>query len=267
MLKVPEKLRGDLRIRRHRQALYALAQDKLLNLIHKGVLTPGTQLPSQEELASMLGVSRATVREAVRGIAQMGLIEQRHGVGTFVAPAGWRINEGMEILESLESMAKRQGWLCGSEAVEIGQIQANASLAQRFGVPENVAINTVSRIKTADGQPVARMIDYVPQDFLPIEQLPRQFTGSVLDLLLSSDEPRVDYATATWTACTGTPEVARALHVPVETPLLFSVETVYAKDGRVIEIGETYFVTNFFRFHVTRRPIRPWGEMAFQARA
>lgn len=257
MLTVPEKLRGDLRIKRHHQALYALAQDKLLSLIRKGVLAPGTQLPSQEELASMLGVSRATVREAVRGIAQMGLIEQRHGVGTFVATAGWRINEGMEILESLESMAKRQGWVCGSEAVEIRQITADASLAQRFGVPVGTTINTVSRIKTADGQPVASMTDYVLQDILSIDQLPRQFTGSVLDLLLSSDEPRVDYAIATWTACTGTSEVARALRVSPENPLLFSVETVYAKDGRAIEIGETYFVTNFFRFHVIRRPIRP----------
>lgn len=257
MLTVLERLQGDLRIRRNRQALYALAQDKLLSLIHKGVLAPGSQLPSQEDLASMLGVSRATVREAVRGIAQMGLIDQRHGVGTFVATAGWRINEGMEILESLESMAKRQGWLCGSEAVAIEQVPAKAAMAQRFGVPEGTAINTVSRIKTADGQPIASMIDYVLQDILRIDQLPRQFTGSVLDLLLSRDEPRIDYATATWTACTGTPEVAQALRVSPETPLLFSVETVYAKDERVIEIGETYFVTNFFRFHVTRRPIRP----------
>jgi GntR family transcriptional regulator len=256
MLKVRRKLHADLRIRRQRQALYALAQDKLLNLIHSGVLAPGAQLPSQEDLASMLGVSRATIREAIRGIAQMGLINQRQGVGTFVTAGGWRINEGMEILESLESMGKRQGWVCGSEAVKIEQIPADASLAQRFGVPEGASINKVSRIKTADGQPIASMTDYVLEHILPIDQMPRQFAGSVLDILLARDKPRIDFAIATWTACTGTPEVAQSLRVAPDTPLLFTVETVYADDERIIEIGETYFITNFFRFHVTRRPIR-----------
>jgi len=260
MLSTREKLAGTLRIRRQRQALYALAQDKLLNLIHSGVLSPGTQLPSQEELASMLGVSRPTVREAIRGIAQMGLITQRQGVGTFVSSGNWRINEGMEILESLESMADRQGWRCGSTAVDIRQMPANAALAQRFGVSEETPINKVSRIKTADGQPVASMADYVLQDVLPIEELPRQFAGSVLDILLSRKEPEIDYAIATWTACTGTPDIAAGLRVSSDTPLLFTIETVYAKDGRLVEIGETYFVTNFFRFHITRRPVRLSGK-------
>jgi GntR family transcriptional regulator len=177
-------------------------------------------------------------------------------VGTFVANGSWRINEGMEILESLESMAKRQGWVCGSGSVKIEQSSADAALAQRFGVAEGERINKVSRVKKANGQPVASMVDYVLEDVLPIERLPREFAGSVLDILLSLGTPRIDYAVCSWTACTGTPEVAQALHVAPETPLLFTVETVYGDEERAIEIGETYLVTNFFRFHVNGRPVR-----------
>lgn len=89
-------MKENLWIGRGRRALYALAQEKLIALIHGGELAPGTQLPSQDELAAMLGVSRTTVREAVRGVAQMGLLDQRQGSGRSFRPqalasiADWR---------------------------------------------------------------------------------------------------------------------------------------------------------------------------------
>src|SRR5579871_3309739 len=246
--------RRGLRIKRHRQALYTVAQHKLMDLIRNGRLLPGAQLPAQDDLAEMLGVSRATVREAIRGIAQLGLIEQRHGVGTFVTSAGWLIDEGMEVLESLESIAKRQGWRCGSEGLGIQQA-TDSAVAERFGLPAGTPINAVTRVKTADDTPIASMTDYVPETALPIELLSRQFTGSVLDMLLLRQDPAIDYATATLTACSADNDIAGQLRVPPGTPLLFSVETVYGKDHRVVEMGETYFVTQFFRFHVIRRPV------------
>jgi GntR family transcriptional regulator, transcriptional repressor for pyruvate dehydrogenase complex len=48
-------------------------------------LPPGTRLPSERELTQQLGVGRSTVREALQGLAMMGVIEIRHGQGVFVA--------------------------------------------------------------------------------------------------------------------------------------------------------------------------------------
>jgi DNA-binding GntR family transcriptional regulator len=69
--------------------------------------------------------------------------------------------------------------------VKIERVSADAALAQRFGVGEGERINKVSRVKTANGQPVDSMTDYVLEDVLPSEHLPREFAGSVLDILLS----------------------------------------------------------------------------------
>jgi len=53
--------------------------------IISGSLNPGDRLPSEQELAVQLGVSRPTVRESLRALTSMNIIETRHGEGSFVA--------------------------------------------------------------------------------------------------------------------------------------------------------------------------------------
>jgi len=67
-----------------RRSLAHDAAEHLRKLIASGALSPGDKLPSERALASRLGVSRPTLREAVRGLVIMGLLETRHGAGTFV---------------------------------------------------------------------------------------------------------------------------------------------------------------------------------------
>ncbi|MEV6927585.1 FadR/GntR family transcriptional regulator [Dactylosporangium sp. NPDC051485] len=50
-----------------------------------GMLKPGDRLPSEQELAARLGVSRPTVRESLRALTSMNIVETRHGEGSFVA--------------------------------------------------------------------------------------------------------------------------------------------------------------------------------------
>lgn len=60
---------------------------RLRQLIEDGELAPGQQLPSERELSELLQVSRGTVREAIQFLHALGLVEIRHGAGTFVASA------------------------------------------------------------------------------------------------------------------------------------------------------------------------------------
>jgi len=69
----------------------------------------GQRLPSEPELAKQLGVSRATLREAMRSFESQGLIRRRQGSGTFVVGKMQVLDSGLEVLESLETLAKRLG--------------------------------------------------------------------------------------------------------------------------------------------------------------
>ena len=67
----------------------------------------GQRLPSEPDLAKQLGVSRATLREAMRAFETQGLIRRRQGSGTFVVGKVQALDSGLEVLESLETMAKQ----------------------------------------------------------------------------------------------------------------------------------------------------------------
>lgn len=58
--------------------------DQIKALISEGELKPGERVPSERELAALLGVSRPSVREAIMVLEAMGLVESRQGGGTFV---------------------------------------------------------------------------------------------------------------------------------------------------------------------------------------
>src|SRR5574338_911498 len=68
---------------------------------------PGSRLISEPELAKQMGVSRATLREAMRTFETQGLIRRRQGSGTYVVGKVPVIDAGLEVLESMETMASR----------------------------------------------------------------------------------------------------------------------------------------------------------------
>src|SRR5262245_54061961 len=65
--------------------LYYQVQHTISQRISRGEYPPGSQLPSESELSRELGVSRVTVREALRVLAQENLLVKAQGRGTFVA--------------------------------------------------------------------------------------------------------------------------------------------------------------------------------------
>src|SRR5690606_33242842 len=67
----------------------------------------GDKLPSEPKLAKILGVSRATLREAMRTFEGQGVIRRRQGVGTFVVGPIQVIETGLEVLESIETLAEK----------------------------------------------------------------------------------------------------------------------------------------------------------------
>jgi GntR family transcriptional regulator len=71
---------------------------------------PGTRLPSEPELAHRLGVSRATLREAMRTFETQGMIRRKQGAGTYVTHPSYIIESGLEVLESIETLADRIGY-------------------------------------------------------------------------------------------------------------------------------------------------------------
>ena len=121
-------------LRADQRPLYAQASEALRTLVQCGEYAPGDRLPSEIELSQRLGISRPTLREALRHLEQEGSIVRRHGVGTFVAERMPVIEAGLEVLESIEQLASRCGLRVQMGEIVISERMTTAAESGRSGV-------------------------------------------------------------------------------------------------------------------------------------
>lgn len=238
----------------HRLSLPDQAQRYLRSLIDSGTYQPGQQLPSQLELAAELGISRATLREALLGLEQEGLIILKHGVGTFVTPSyGHRLDSGLERLESILELTARQGLSVRCTNLEVAQEQAGPELAEALQIMPGSPVTIVRRVITVDNTPVAYMFDVAPHYILAPSDLDETFNGSVLELLRQRSDLHIARAVANIVAVNAGGDLASRLKVKTHQALLLLEETLFNEDGMVVEFSQNYFVPDSFQFHVVRR--------------
>jgi len=105
------------------------------SLIEKGELRPGDRMPAERDLATHIGVSRPTVRAGLRALAAMGVVQSRHGSGTFI-PAGPPSlgTEALSFLAALHGLTREEMY----EARRILEVGA-AGLAAERATPDQVA--------------------------------------------------------------------------------------------------------------------------------
>ncbi|MBN1178396.1 MAG: GntR family transcriptional regulator [Anaerolineae bacterium] len=235
-----------------RRPLYIQAHDWLLALIEEEGLQPGDQLPSETRLAGQLGISRATLREALRLLEKDRRISRQQGVGTFVMPDR-HLESGLERLESILSLAERQGMTAQVDALCSQSVEADEGVAERLSVPPGTLLVQICRAILVEGQPVAYMEDLVPQAWLALEDLDEAFSGSVLDFLRLRKRPDIHEALAEITAVPAGRALAKRLEVRPGTALLLLEETLFDALGTPIGFSRNYFVPNRFRFHVVRK--------------
>jgi GntR family transcriptional regulator len=231
--------------------LYQRTAEALENILAN--TSPGTFLPSEPALSRELGVSRATLREAMRAFEERGVIIRRQGVGTVVARPLPIIDAGLEVLESIETLAGRIGLKVETGDLTIDRRSSRPDEQQLFGVAPGTAVLEVSRVIEADGRPVAYLIDIIPDGVISDKALNEGFRGSVLDLLLRQGTPALGLSRSEITAVPASADVGRKLKVQRNDVLLRFEAFLYAEDGGVIDHSHSFFLPGTFRFHVVRR--------------
>jgi GntR family transcriptional regulator len=212
----------------------------------------GQRLPSEPDLAKHLGVSRATLREAMRSFETQGVIRRRQGSGTFVVGKIAVLDSGLEVLESLETMARRLGLELTISDLSIEAATADEETAAGLGLPAGGAVTRVRRVMRAENRPVACLVDTLPEEVLPSRELGAGFHGSVLDHLLGRGDP-LTTSRANVSAIGATAEVAKALEIQRGDVLLHFHSQLYDASGRIVDYSLSYFIPGYFHFHIVRR--------------
>jgi GntR family transcriptional regulator len=225
--------------------------EELKSIIER--MSTGERLPSEPELARQLGVSRATLREVMRTFEAQGLIHRRQGSGTFVSKPSKVIESGLEVLESIETLANRIGLPVSLDESTIETRPATIEEADLLEISPGDLVTCVSRVILAEGQPAAYLVDIFPSGLLERSEIESNYRGSVLDLLLSRQNPPPASSRCEIRPVTASSEIARALEIQRGDVLLCFESLLYSRSGKVMDYSFSYFLPGYFRFHVVRR--------------
>ncbi|MBN1665837.1 MAG: GntR family transcriptional regulator [Anaerolineales bacterium] len=212
----------------------------------------GDRLPSEPQLAQDLGVSRATLREAMRTFETQGLLRRRQGVGTFVTRPSLIIESGLEVLESIETQAERLGLPVSMGELEIDTCSAPKKAAKALQVDPDAELVCVARVILVEDRPVAYLVDTLPKKYINPEEMNMGFSGSVLDLLLTRGSPMLGSSRCEIASVAASSEVARALDIQRGDAVLAFEALLYTLDGEPIDYSLSYFLPGYFKFHVVR---------------
>ena len=211
-------------------ALYYQVAEILRGRIAAGELQPGDAIPTEEELQRLFGISRATVRQAVRELVGEGLVRLERPRGTFVSRP--KLQETLPELISFSDEVRQQGLTPSSRVLATVLEPASAHVAARLGIGEGETVLRLERLRLADDRPIALMRSHLaPWTGLGVGD---DYRGSLHGLLLGRGIRLVD-ADQLIEAATATPEQARVLDCARRGALLTVDRVTYSADGRAAE--------------------------------
>ena len=238
------------KIRIDRRPLYMLAEEALTELLTNS--EAGDQLPSEPALASRLGISRTTLREAIRHFEKRGVIERRPGVGTFVLAPHPVIESGLERLESIETLAARLNLETHMTGLEVFRRAPTEVEAAALQLEESDEVVVLTRNILTGKEPIAFLEDILPVGVLPEDAI-AGCSGSVLDILLAHGRIQVTHTRTDLTAEAADKDLAEHLALGIGSPILLLKSLMFSREGNPIDFSHSYFVPGFFKFHVVRR--------------
>jgi GntR family transcriptional regulator len=233
------------------RSTYQRLQVELSELIQNA--PKGSKLPSEPVLAQKMGVSRATLREAMRTFESQGMLRRQQGVGTFIVGPTQVIDSGLEVLESIETLAERIGLEVSMGEFEVNHIEADPKQAKKLNLTIGDPVVEVRRVIMTHDSPVAYLVDILPEAVLNPEILIARFTGSVLDLLINIGNPPLATSKTEISAVHAPVDVAKALNIQRGDTLLLLTALLFNEAGDPVDFSHSYFLPGFFRLHIIRK--------------
>lgn len=233
-----------------RKALPTRLADDLRDRLAKHEWRQGDQLPTEAELVGAYGVSRATVRQALKTMENQGLITTRAGRGSFVASDSM-IRAGMQELTSITSTIAEMGHV--PKMIYHHRLLRPATPDEReiFDLPQAAEVLDIQRKILADNITVCYSYDVLPRWAFPERFRPDQLTGSVFAFLAANGGPTPIRALAKVHAVAH-PEVAWDEHLAEDQLFVLLDQLHYDQRARPFMHTTGYFIEGRFNFTVVR---------------
>jgi len=229
--------------------LHYVVKTRLVELVEQ--LGEGTALPPERVLAKDFGVSRWTMRQAIRELIADGRLRARQGQGTFVATP--KIVQPLALVSYTEAL-RAQGHTPAREVVKFDEIPADDVLAEQLAVAPGDPVFELERVLFADEQPIGLETTYLSVARFPSLREVLEPTGSLyrcmtgqLGVEFGEGEELVETVIAT-------PREAELLKATQQLPMLLLHRRTRDSAGHPIEVVRSLYRGDRVGFRATLRP-------------
>lgn len=227
------------------QIYQILKKDILSNVYTKGEL-----IPSEALLQKKYDVSRITARQAIAQLEQDGLVERARGKGTRVKLQD-RIEEDLLHIKSFTDEMRERGMEPGTSYAHMEIVHADRECAQVFHCEEKDELYRLSRVRTANKEPIVYFVTYFSKDKnLPLDD--EKYQGSMYELLKELNIPQPKKTKEMIHAIKASKNLAEKLHIQKNDAVLIRKRISYDEMGRVLEYTISYYPGEKYSYAIER---------------
>jgi len=230
-----------------------IAKEEIRNFIIKQKMAAGNFLPSENELCQLLGISRGTLREAMRLLEEEGSVLRKQGVGTIISHHASPIQSTLDINEGNTEMIQGKGMKPGTRYARFEELPAHESVAKELRLEPGDSVMVLTRIRTADDTPVAYTIDYLPTSIVTREMANTFQNQSLYQYLEDELGFQLTNSLLRLVPKKANKQIANVLEIKVGSPLMLLLQTDTGINQSPIVYSEEYFVGHRFEFVIMRR--------------
>ena len=230
------------------------AYNALKELLESGTFSPGQKLPSENEMARQLNISRITLRTALQKLELLGYVDRKRGVGTFVVGSQkMQMDAGIERLVSISDVMRQRGHVPGTKEIDIRAEYADETIANQLQIGVGDPVTVVARVRTMDGTPLIYDLNIFPATIVPQNITKKEIGDSLFVYIVKNQKLNITHAVARLVPAMADDFLAEKLSVKKGTLLIRLVQTHYIKeDNAPIWQSTLSFPDSKFSWYIVR---------------
>lgn len=226
--------------------LYHQVSQRLEQAIFDDLLPAGSRLENEVSLGQRLGISRPTIRRAIQELVDKGLLVRRRGVGTQVVHG--KVTRNVELTSLYEDL-QRTGQKPETELLSAAVEKADARIAELLGVELGSPVLHLTRLRRADGAPIAILDNILPEEFIDLDT--ESLRSHALYQLLRARGVTMRIAKQRIGAREATAAEGELLDIRKGGALLTMNRTAFDNSGHAIEVGSHVYRPDLYTFEIT----------------
>ena len=226
--------------------LYAQIKEALRAKIVDGTYTPHQRLPSESEMIAAFGVSRITVRQAIRDLQNEGLLFSVHGKGTFVALP--KVSQELTHLQGFNEAMHQLGHETFSDVFGLANVKGDADVCAKLGLQQGEQVTEIRRVRYLNREPISVDYSYLPRDIGARLSKTSLRDRDLFSLLENELGQPLHSADVEINASSANEEVALRLNVPNQAPILRIERLTYATPTQPLVFEYLYYRAESFKY-------------------